>query len=144
MTLADLQAQCWAALPPIRKRLVGRDTVNDLVQLSVANWSGDYLAACQDNQQRDVYVHALLTHVKREHQAMSGQEPREYGFIWAFLLQAVAVAAVGVTVAVAATAAVAADAAVAAVVVTAEDAAIATAAADCRQQRRQHLQPDKP
>jgi hypothetical protein len=94
MTLADLQAQCWAALPPIRKRLVGRDTVNDLVQLAVANWSGDYLAACQDNQQRDVYVHALLTHVKREHQAMSGQEPREYGFIWAFLLQAVAVAAV--------------------------------------------------
>jgi hypothetical protein len=94
MTLADLQAQCWAALPPIRKRLAGRDAVNDLVQLSVANWSGDYLAACRDNQQRDVYVHALLTQLKREHQAMSGQEPGEYGFIWVLLLQAVAVAVV--------------------------------------------------
>jgi hypothetical protein len=94
MNLADLQAKCWADLPPIRKRLVGRATVNDLVQLSVANWSGDYLTACRDNQQRDVYVHALLTAVKREHQAMSGQEPGEYGFIWVFLLQAVAVAVV--------------------------------------------------
>jgi len=94
MTLADLQAQCWADLPPIRKRLVGRDTVNDLLQLAVANWSGDYLAACQDNQQRDVYVHALLTQVKREHQAAGDKDPGEYGFIWVLLLQAVAVAVV--------------------------------------------------
>jgi hypothetical protein len=94
MTLADLQAQCWADLPPIRKRLVGRTTVNDLLQLAVANWSGDYLAACRDNQQRDVYVHALLTQVKREHQAAGDKDPNEYGFIWVFLLQAVAVAVV--------------------------------------------------
>jgi hypothetical protein len=94
MNLTDLQSQCWAALPPLRKRLVGRDVVNDLVQLSVANWSGDYLAACRDNQQRDVYVQALLTQVKREHQAVSGHDANEYGFIWAFLLQAVAVAVV--------------------------------------------------
>lgn len=94
MNLADLQAQCWADLPPIRKRLVGRDVVNDLLQLAVANWSGDYLAACRDNQQRDVYVHALLTQVKREHQAAGDKDPNEYGFIWVFLLQAVAVAVV--------------------------------------------------
>jgi hypothetical protein len=94
MNLADLQSQCWADLPPIRKRLVGRDTVNDLLQLAVANWSGDYLAACQDNQQRDVYVHALLTQVKREHQAAGDKDPNEYGFIWVLLLQAVAVAVV--------------------------------------------------
>jgi hypothetical protein len=94
MTLADLQAQCWADLPPIRTRLVGRDTVNDLLQLAVANWSGDYLAACRDNQQRDVYVHALLTAVKREHQAAGDKDPNEYGFIWVLLLQAVAVAVV--------------------------------------------------
>jgi hypothetical protein len=94
MTLADLQAECWAALPPIRKRLVGRDTVNDFVALAVENWAGEYLGACQDNQQRDVYVHALLNHVKRGHQLATGREPAEYGFIWAFLLQAVAAAVI--------------------------------------------------
>lgn len=94
MTFADLQAECWAALPPIRKRLVGRDTVNDLVQLATENWAGEYLNACQDNAQRDVYVHALLGHVKRGHQLATGKDPVEYGFIWAFLLQAVAAAVI--------------------------------------------------
>jgi hypothetical protein len=94
MTFADLQAECWAALPPIRKRLVGRETVNDLVQAAVENWGSDYLNACQDNDQRGVYVHALLGQVKRAHQVVSGKDANEYGFIWVFLLQAVAVAAI--------------------------------------------------
>ena len=94
MTLADLQEQCWASLPPIRKRLVGRATVNDFVTLGVENWAGEYLSACQDNEQREVYVHALLNHLKRGHQVMSGKEFNEYGFIWVFLLQAVASAVI--------------------------------------------------
>ncbi len=94
MTFADLQAECWAALPPIRKRLVGRETVDDLVQAAVENWAGEYLTACQDNAQRGVYVHALLGEVKRAHQVVSGKDANEYGFIWVFLLQAVAVAAI--------------------------------------------------
>jgi hypothetical protein len=94
MTLADLQEQCWAAMPPIRKRMVGRDTVNDFVTLAVENWAGEYLGACQDNDQRQVYVHALLNHIKRGHQLSTGREPAEYGFIWAFLLQAVAAAVI--------------------------------------------------
>lgn len=94
MTLADLQEQCWQSLPPIRKRMVGRETVNDLVTLSVENWAGEYLAACQDNEQRQVYVHALLQQVKRGHQLATGREPAEYGFVWAFLLQAVASAVI--------------------------------------------------
>ena len=94
MTFADLQAECWAALPPLRKRIAGRDTVNAIVQIAVENWAGDYLNACQDNDQRQVYVHALLGHVKRCHQVESGKEPAEYGFLWAILLQAVAVAVI--------------------------------------------------
>lgn len=94
MTLADLQEQCWASLPPLRKRIVGRDTVNDFVTLAVENWEGEYLNACQDNQQRGVYVSSLLGHMKRLHQAASPYEAQEYGFIWMFLLQAVAVAVI--------------------------------------------------
>lgn len=94
MTLAELQDLCWQELPPIRKRLVGRQNVNDFVQLAVENWAGEYLAACQDDMQRDIYVHALLQNVKRGHQVMSGKEHHEYGFIWMFLLQAVASAVI--------------------------------------------------
>ena len=94
MTLTDLQEQCWASLPPIRKRLVGRQVVDDFVHLAVENWAGEYLNACQDNEQRQVYVHALLQQVKRGHQVMSGREHHEYGFVWVFLLQAVASAVI--------------------------------------------------
>lgn len=90
MTLPDLQEQCWASLPPLRKRIVGRETVNDFVTLAIENWEGEYLNACHDNQQRGVYVHALMGHMKRLHQASSKYEAQEYGFLWMFLLQAVA------------------------------------------------------
>jgi hypothetical protein len=92
MTLDDLCSVAWSSLPPIRKRLVGRDTVNDLLTCAIHNWEGEYLAACADNQQRQVYVRGLLQSVKRAHQPISGYESQEYGFIWVFILQAVATA----------------------------------------------------
>jgi hypothetical protein len=94
MTLADFQEQCWASLPPLRKRIVGRETVSDFVTLAVENWEGEYLNACRDNHQRGVYTASLLGHMKRLHQAASPYEAQEYGFIWVFLLQAVAVAVI--------------------------------------------------
>lgn len=94
MTLDDLKDHAWAAMPPLRKRLVGRRTVNDFVQLAVENWSGDYLAACAGNHERQVYASALLGQLKRCHQPISGREPQEYGFIWVLILQSVASAVI--------------------------------------------------
>lgn len=94
MTFAELRDNVWASLPPIRKRIVGRETVDDFTTLAVQNWEGEYLNACQDNQQRSVYVSSLLGHMKRLHQAASPYEAQEYGFIWAFILQAIAVSVV--------------------------------------------------
>lgn len=94
MTLDDLRDEVWQSMPPVRKRLVGRETVNELVTIAVYNWEGDYLAACADNAQRQVYVSALLQAVKRAHQPVSGYETQEYGFIWMFLLSAVASAVI--------------------------------------------------
>lgn len=90
MTLSELNAAAWDALPPIRKRVAGRSVVNDLVALCVMHWEPEYLAACQDNDQRRVYERALLEAVRRAYQPISGHEPQEYGFIWIFLLSAVA------------------------------------------------------
>jgi hypothetical protein len=94
MTLAELRDNVWASLPPIRKRIVGRETADDFVTLAVENWEGEYLNACQDNQQRGVYVSSLLGHIKRLHQAASPYEPQEYGFLWTLILQAIAVSVI--------------------------------------------------
>lgn len=94
MTLDDVATECWKSLPPIRKRLVGKATVRDFVQLAVANWEGEYLAACADNDARKVYVAAMLGHVKREHQFASGYSEQEYGTVWVWILQAVASAVI--------------------------------------------------
>lgn len=94
MTLDELKDAAWAALPPIRKRVAGRNVVDDLVSLCVMNWEPEYLAACQDNDQRNVYERALLQAVKRGYQPISGHEPQEYGFIWVFLLAALASAVI--------------------------------------------------
>jgi hypothetical protein len=94
MTLDNLKAACWACMPPMRKRLVGRDVVGDFVQLAVENWEPDYLAACWDNDQRKVYASTLMGHMKRCHQATSPYDAQQYGFIWAFVLQAVAAAVI--------------------------------------------------
>jgi hypothetical protein len=94
MTYADLQSEVWRAMPPLRKRIAGREVVDDFVTLAVQNWSGEYLEACADNRQRNVYAAALLGQLKRGHQAVSGAEPTEYGFLWVFLLQAVAAAVI--------------------------------------------------
>lgn len=89
MTLEDLQAHVWRRLG-VRKFLAGRDNVNDMVTLAVANWDDELLNACIDDEQRDVVCEHIVTNIKRGHQAVSGHEPQEYGFIWVLLLQALA------------------------------------------------------
>lgn len=75
MTLDDLVNECWADLPPVRKRLAGRDAVRLIVVNAVQEWSPEYLMACQDNAQRDVYASDMIRRLRRRHE---GQQ--EYGF----------------------------------------------------------------
>ncbi len=74
MTIDDLVAEVWFDLPPIRKRIAGRDTVRSIVVDAIQEWSPEYLMACNDNTQRAVYA-ADLT--KRLEQRYAQQE---YGF----------------------------------------------------------------
>jgi hypothetical protein len=94
MTLDELKADAWASLPPIRKRLAGRAVCDELVTEAVRNWSGDYLAACKDEAHLQDYVRQLVNMVRVSHQPRSGISTQEYGFVWMFLLMAVASAVV--------------------------------------------------
>jgi hypothetical protein len=91
MTLAEFKAEIWGDLPPIRRMLVGREVVDDLVEIAVHNWEGQMLAQCSSDDERKIVAGNILHSVRRGYQAISGREPEEYGvFFWPILLQAVA------------------------------------------------------
>jgi len=94
MTLAELKNEAWKALPPIRKRLAGRVVCDELVTEAVRNWSSDYIASCHDEMHRRDYARLLLNQVRVSHEPRSGINQQEYGFIWVFLLMAVASAVI--------------------------------------------------
>lgn len=97
MNLSGLQAYVWRRLP-LGKFMIGRQTADDLVQLTVENWETEYLNHAHDEAARGAVCASMLASVKRGHQLASGKEPQEYGFIWAFLLQMLASAVIQILV----------------------------------------------
>lgn len=86
MNLPELQQYVWKRCP-LGKHVIGRGTLDDLVQLTVENWQGQYLNYAATAEQKAIVCAAIEASVKRGHQVVSGKEPKEYGFIWAFVLQ---------------------------------------------------------
>lgn len=93
MTIEDLQEYVWRRLGP-GKWFAGRQTVRDLVQLSVENWEGEYMALAKGDEQRRIVGLAILSDVKRMHAALGEYDEQQYGFIWAFLLSSIASAVI--------------------------------------------------
>ncbi len=93
MTLHDLQTYVWRRLG-MRKFLVGRATCDDLVQLAVENWAGEFLRHAQNDEERQIVAGVMVNDIKRAHQVTSGRDTQEYGIWWAFVLQAAASAIV--------------------------------------------------
>lgn len=86
--LEEIQQYVWRRLG-IRKYMVKRETINDLVEIAAANWNHEYLTNATEEKERKIVVDAMIADIKRTHQ-MLGQydSAQEYGFIWAILLQA--------------------------------------------------------
>ena len=97
MTVDDLREHVWKRLG-LRKFLLGRSGVDDLVTLAVENWQGEYMNAAQTDADRDIVMHGTLVAMKRMHQLHSGKDTQEYGFVWAILLQALAYAVLQIIV----------------------------------------------
>jgi hypothetical protein len=91
MTLAEFKDEIWGDLPPIRRMLVGREHVDDLVEIAVHNWESQMLSQCSSDAERKIVTLNILHSVRRGFQAISGREPDEYGsFFWPLVLQAIA------------------------------------------------------
>lgn len=89
MTLAALQDQVWRDLP-LRKRIVGKQVVNDLVQLTVESWPVDYMNHAADDAERRIVCIEIERSVKRLYFACSGTDAITMGILWTFVLQALA------------------------------------------------------
>lgn len=86
MNLAGLQTYVWKRAP-LGRHVIGRETVDDLVQLTVEGWQGEYLRAANSETERQIVCDGMRCGVKRMHQLISGKDEQEYGFFWAFVLQ---------------------------------------------------------
>ena len=90
MTLDDLTDQCWAALPPLRKRLAGKAAVRRMLEDAIREWDNEAVMACQDGVDLRLYEDALIERIQMRRSAH-----QEYGFVLAsILLTAVLVAVV--------------------------------------------------
>jgi hypothetical protein len=97
MTRDELYEHVWKRLP-MRKYMVGRETVHDLTTLAIENWEGEYLGHAESEEGRDIVAMSIAAKVKRAHQWQSGRDPQEYGFFWALVLGAVVNAIVQIIV----------------------------------------------
>ena len=89
MTLPDLQLWVWRELP-IRKVLVGRRVVDDLVQLTVETWPAEYMNHATNATEREVVAKEVERSVRRLHHACTAVDDATYGVLWTFVLQALA------------------------------------------------------
>jgi len=87
MTLSGLQDTIWQRLP-LRKRIVGREVVNDLVQLAVESWPVDLMNHAADDTERAVVCLEIERSVKRLYMACSTTDAITVGILWTFVLQA--------------------------------------------------------
>lgn len=89
VTLPDLQLWVWRELP-IRKVLVGRRVVDDLVQLTVETWPAEYMNHATNDTEREVVAKEVVRSVRRLHHACTAVDDTTYGVLWTFVLQALA------------------------------------------------------
>lgn len=89
MNLDGLQSYVWQRLP-LRKRIAGRQVVDDLVQLSIESWPADLMNHAVDDTERQVVCLEIERSVKRLYTACSATDAVTMGILWTFLLQALA------------------------------------------------------
>ena len=87
MNIAGLQDLVWQRLP-LRKRIVGREVVDDLVQLAIESWPADYMNHAADDAERRIVCLDIEASVKRLYCACSSTDAITMGILWTFVLQA--------------------------------------------------------
>lgn len=61
----ELFSQCWKALPPVRKRIVGKQGTRRLFIDTLREWNSEALSQCKDECEIAKYEKDLLSKVER-------------------------------------------------------------------------------
>jgi hypothetical protein len=87
-SLKEIQEHVWRRLG-VRKLIAGRDRVNELVEIAVANWDHEALKSARNKTELGIVAEGMAIGIKRTDQMLGNYDSRQdYGFIWAILLQA--------------------------------------------------------
>jgi hypothetical protein len=92
-SLKQIQRHVWKRLG-VRKFLVGRSRVDQLVEAAVSNWDQEAIKNCKNQEQLDIVAEGMAIGIKRTDQMLGSHNTEEYGFVWAILLQALVAAIV--------------------------------------------------
>ena len=88
MTHSDIRDYVYARLP-LRKHLLPRERVDELVDQAIANWPCEVLSQCRgDDDDYAQVMHANIGSLRRRIRA------KDYGFLWTILLSALASAVI--------------------------------------------------
>ena len=88
MTLRTLQDHVWRRVGP-RKWIVGRQTIDSLVQLAVESWPVKALNRCANDEERQEVAREIVQSVKLLRSTELQNDPKTMGIIGALLLEAV-------------------------------------------------------
>lgn len=90
MTIEELQDHIWDELPFLRKNLVGRDRVDDLVLVAIEQAPVEYIGHADPNSsESDVVAKAWQQSIKRGYSLLYGGEESEMGPVFWLLISPV-------------------------------------------------------
>lgn len=87
LTPDDLKLSIWRSLPPLRRTVVGRRVVSEIVDAAILEFPGVELSkAVQGGRDEEIVAERLLTSCKRHYCAANGEDQNNVGAIWTILV----------------------------------------------------------
>lgn len=86
-TPGDLKIYIWRSLPPVRRTLVGKAIVNEIVDAALLEFPDqELIQAIPDGKQQQEIEARLLAACKRHYCAAHGEDASNVGAIWTILV----------------------------------------------------------
>ena len=87
MTHSEMRGYVYARLP-LRKHLLPRERIDELVDQAIANWPSEVLSQCRGDDDYAEVMEANVNSLRRRIRA------NDYGFVWTIILSALASAVI--------------------------------------------------
>jgi hypothetical protein len=87
LTPDDLKLSIWRSLPPLRRNVVGRDVVSEIVDAAILEFPAAEMAtAIPGGRTEEILSERLLAACKRHYCASHGEDRNNIGMIWTLIV----------------------------------------------------------